>query len=382
VKIELTPVRLLAKSLHGRRIRTALAIAGIATCTLLVIVIASALRSVRNAMADYVGQEGIDLWVGPQGADNLIRGSFVSFVPLRCVDSIRAIPGVSAADPILEAFLPVQPLGQTDPQKRLTLIAIGYRLPGGLGGAPLHSAGRPPKRPNEVVLDRAAAHRLMVGIGDTIEVSGRRVTITGLARGTNILATQFVFGSYEAMALGSNAIGWASYVLVRLTPTADRVQVIHIIETRFPGLRAYTREYFLASNDREVSAGFAPVLVLMAFLGMGAAMVLIGLLILSVVDERRADIAVLMALGTGSTTIARGVLAHAAGLSLKGALIGIALAYALQGTLDSTTPTIPLSIAVSDVAVIAFLFIVTGLVAAAVPVVRLSTIDPLEAFRS
>ena len=178
--------RLLTKSLRGRRIRAVLAVAGIATCTLLVIIIASAFRSVRNAMTNYVGQEGFDLWIAPEGADNLIRGSFVSFVPIADVDSLRSVPGVAKADPILEAFLPVQLPGTKDPRKRLTLLTVGYRSPDGLGGAPAYFEGRAPKRANEVSLDRAAAYRLGVNIGDTIEVSGYRAIVSGLTVGATL----------------------------------------------------------------------------------------------------------------------------------------------------------------------------------------------------
>jgi putative ABC transport system permease protein len=375
-------LRLLTKSLRGRRIRAWLATAGVATCTLLVIVIASAFRSVRTAMSDYAGQPGVDLWVAPRGADNLIRGSFISFIPLAEADSIRAIPGVAAADPIQEAFLPVQPSGLKDPQKRLTLLTIGYRQPDGLGGPPSYAQGRAPAASDEVALDRAAAYRLNVQVGDTIELNANPVVVTGLTTGTNILATQFIFADFDAVAAGSKAAGQAAFVLVKLAPGTDRQRLVKTIEERFPHLRAYTREYFTEANEREISAGFVPLLALATFLAVGSAALLVGLLILSVVDDRRGDIAVLLSLGTGSGAVGRGVLAQAAGLSLKGALIGVGLSYGLNATLKALLPTIPLRVAVLDVMLIALLFIVTGLAAAIAPVIHLNAVDPLEAFRS
>jgi ABC-type antimicrobial peptide transport system permease subunit len=375
-------LKLLAKSLHGHRIRTHLAIAGVATCTLLVIVIASAYRSVRTAMSDYAGQAAVDLWIAPQGADNMIRGSFISFIPLTEVRSLQTVPGVAAVDPILQAFLPVRSLRSNGPQKRLMLLTLGYRLPDGLGGPPSYVRGRAPHSHVEVALDKAAAHRLSIGTGDKIELNERQVIVTGLTTGTNILATQFVFADFDLVASGSNASGRASFALVKLAPGADRERTIQTIEKQFPDLRAYTREYFVESNEREVSAGFVPLLALVTVLGVGAAALLVGLLILSVVDERRGDIAVLIALGTGARAVGRGVLVQATALSLKGAFIGVALSYGLSMALDAELPTIPLRISVLDVVMIALLFIITGLVAAIAPVVQLNAIDPLEAFRS
>ena len=375
-------LRLLLKSLRGRPIRTTLAIAGIATCTLLVIVISSVLRGVSTSMAGYIGQEGFDVWVTPRGADNLIRGSFVSFIPLPYLDSLRAVPGVAVANPVLEAFLPVSFPRGNDPNLRLTLITIGYVLPHGLGGPPVYSEGRPPRRRDEVALDRAAASRFSARVGDTLDVSGYPEVITGITSGTNLLVTQFLFVGYEAMARGSNAQGLASFVILRVLPGAEGSRVAAAVEERFTLFHAYTRERFLATNEREVSSGYIPVLALIAVLGAGAAMLLVGLLILSVIDERRGDIAVLMALGAGTPSLSRGILVHTAALSAGGACIGIALAWALSRILDLALPTVPMVIAPWEVAGIAVLFTVTGMGAAIAPVLRLGTIDPLEAFRS
>jgi putative ABC transport system permease protein len=373
---------IVVKALRGRRFRAWLAVAGVATCTLLVIVITAAYRSVRTAMAGYAGQAGVDLWVAPEGVDNMIRGSYVGFLPLIDVDPLRAIPGVAAADPILQGFLPVQTPASSGPAKRLTLLTVGFRLPDGLGGPPALVKGRLPQVFDEVVLDRAAAYRLGVGLGGTIEFFDSEFTVVGLTTGTNIMATQFFFADFDVVAGGGRTLGKASFIVVRMTPGADRGEVVRAIEARFPGLRALTREEFTAANDREVAAGFIPILALVTVLGLGAAALLVGLLILSVVDERREDIAVLMAMGTGTPAIGRGVLAQAAGLSSRGAGLGIVLAYGLRAGLESFLPTIPLRISVLDVLLIAILFILTGAAAALVPVVRLGAIDPMEAFRS
>lgn len=375
-------LRLLVRSLRGRRVRSWLAVAGVATCTLLVIVIASAYRSVRTAMAGYTGQAGIDLWVAPEGVDNMIRGSYTAFIPLIDLEPLRAIPGVAAADPILQGFLPVQSLSPSGPKKRLTLLTVGFRFPDGLGGPPAYVEGRLPQSFDEIVLDRAAAFRLGVGLGEDIDFLDSEFTVVGLTTDTNIMATQFLFADFDVVAAAGHSRGQASFIAVRTAPGAARGGIARAIETRFPGLRAFSREEFTAANDREVAAGFIPILALVTVLGLGAAALLVGLLILSVVDERRADIAVLMALGTGTPAVGRGVLAQAAGLSMRGGALGIVLAYGLRAGLESFLPTIPLRISALDAALIAILFIVTGSAAALAPVVRLSAIDPLEAFRS
>jgi putative ABC transport system permease protein len=373
---------LLVKSLRGRRVRAGLAVAGVATCTLLVIVIASAYRSVRTAMAGYAGQAGVDLWIAPAGVDNMIRGSYVGFIPLIDADAVRTLPGVAAADPILQGFLPVRSLPAAGSAKRLTLLTVGFRCPDGLGGPPAYAAGRPPRSFDEAALDRAAAFRLGVGLGDALEFFGAPLTVVGLTTGTNIMATQFFFADFDAVAGAGQARARASFIVVRTARGADRDNVARAIEARFPGLRAYTRAEFTAANDREVAAGFIPLLALVTLLGLGAAALLVGLLILSVIDERRGDIAVLLAMGTSIRALGGSVLVQALWLSSKGALIGAALSYGLNAALQAWLPTIPLRISLFDVALVALLFVVTGLGSSVVPVARLASVDPLEAFRS
>jgi ABC-type antimicrobial peptide transport system permease subunit len=268
------------------------------------------------------------------------------------------------------------------------MLSIGYRPPDGLGGAPAYAVGRAPQALDEIALDRSAAFRLGVHVGDSVDFNGYPALVVGLTKGTNILASQFLFADFEAVATGATKVGdlpvrhlrGAAFVLVKLVPGADRDVVIRSIEERFPQLRAYTRAQFVAAQ-RELSDGFVPLLALATLIAFGAAALLVGLLIVSVVDERRGDIAVLLALGAGAGAVGRGVLAQAAVLSLTGTAIGAALSYALYLALDVGLPTIPLRMAPADVVTTAFLFIATGLSGAIAPVLRLKAVDPLEAFR-
>ena len=374
-------IALLARSLHVRHARTYLAVAGIGTSTLLVIILAAAFRSVRTAMVGYAGQASVDLWVAPPGSDNLIRGSFAAQLSLDLVDSIRSVEGVARADPLLKGFLPVYMPGTKDPDRVVTLLAIGFVAPDGLGGPPAYSDGVVPSEREEIALDRAAAFRVGAAVGDSVVLGRIKVAVSGLTTGTNIVATQFVFGDFDAVASGLGSLKEASLILVQLETTADRDRVVRALEARFPEVNVYPRDAFVRANEREVIAGFLPLLTLVAGLGTAAACVLVGLLVLSVVDERRSEIAVLMAVGLRPVPIAQGVVTYVAQLLGVGIVSGLALAGGLTLLLDRVLPTIPLSLSASDASIVAIVFSLAGLGAAFVPVVQLRKIDPLEAFR-
>ena len=365
----------------SRRARAWLAAAGVGTSTLLVLALAAAFHSVQDAMASYAGQRAVDLWVTAPGSDNLIRGSPRSLIPLELLDSVRKVADVAEAQPVLEAFLPVTALRPARDSSRLTLLSIGYKVPNGLGGPPVFAAGRAPRGLREVALDRVAAWRLGCGVGDTLLVAGRTLRVAGLTRGTNILATQFLFADFDAAAIAAGAAGRASFLLVRLAPDAEVDSVARAIEQRVPGLHAFSRARFLSNNEREVTAGFLPLLELIAILGIAAAAVLVGLLLHGVVEERRGDVAVVLALGADVPSVGLGMIVHALGLVAIGVVAGSAGAWILAAILDRLLPVVPLTVSAADALAIAVLFLVTGLAAALVPVVSLRRVDPLEAFR-
>jgi len=190
-------VRLIVKAVRNRPVRAWLAVGGVATSSLLVIALVAALRGASHSVVAYVGQDGADLWITPPGADHFLRLSGV--LPAELADSIRALPGVAAADVILRAFVAVSSRRRGE-RARLTLYGVGYRAPDGLGGPPAFEAGRPPHTQREVAIDRAAARRLGVGLDDTVFVNGRAARVVGLTTGTNLLVTQFIFADATAIA--------------------------------------------------------------------------------------------------------------------------------------------------------------------------------------
>jgi putative ABC transport system permease protein len=365
-------------ALRGRLARSALTVAGIGSTTLLVLVLLAAQRSLSLGVRSYVGRPAIDLWVAPVGTDNLIRSS--GFLPAGAEEEVRAIPGVAAADPLLRSFAKVEAEPASAPNTGLTLLSVGYRVPGGLGGPPILAAGRDPTG-SEVVLDRAAAYRLGVAIGDTVRVNGIPGAVVGLSRGTNLLATQFLFGDIEAARAAHGLPGRASFLAVGLAPGADADAVARRIRERLPGAEVFDRPAFVQNNLREVTSGVRPLLVLVAGLGLAVAIVLVVLMVESVVEDGREEIAVLLALGAGAPLLGLGLALRTAVQVVGGAATGGALALGLRWLLDRALPSVELTYASGDFLRVLTAFVVAGMAASLVPLLRLRRIDPLEAFR-
>ncbi len=372
---------LLRRGLGSRPIRAALTVAGVALSTLLVLVLLAAHRSLTEAVDRYCAVGQVDLWLAPPGADNLVRSS--GTLPWEVSEAAVEVPGVAAADPILRSFVAVE--AQERPgaaPSRVTLLGIGYRLPDGLGGPPAMAEGRPPARWDEVALDRAAAHRLSARVGDLLLIAGMEVRLTGLTRGTNLFATQFLFGDLGSACRAAGLAGRVSFVAIRVADSDKPAAVAKRLREALPGVSVLSRPDFAAANRREVAAGLVPLLALIAILGLAVAAALVALLAQGLVEERREEVAVLLALGTPPGALTRALLSHLARLVAAGSAAGGALAFLFARVMDRTLPTVELAIRWHDLLPVAAAFLVAALLAGTVPVARLRRVEPLEAFRS
>jgi ABC-type antimicrobial peptide transport system permease subunit len=175
--------------------------------------------------------------------------------------------------------------------------------------------------------------------------------------------------------------GQISFLPIGLVPGTDATVVRRQIEALWPDVEVYGREAFIENNLQEVAAGFRPMQLMVSAVGLIAAAVLVSLLVQSVVEDRKRDIAVLFALGAHSGRVAESVISYSTGLILAGTLAGALLTELLRWSTDRFAPTLELSTQPLDLAGVVLVFVIVGILAALVPLLRLRRIDPIEAFR-
>lgn len=369
---------LLRRALRGRAGRAWLAGAGIAAATVLVLALLAAYRGATRGVVAYAGQEGCDVWVAPRGIDNLVRSA--GQLSSGAEAAVRAIPGVADVAPILRSFATVD-AGPPGARRRVTVLVVGHRVPAGLGGPPRLVSGRGVAAAGEVALDRAAAHRLGVRVGDAVEVAGDRARVVGLTAHTNLLATQFAFVDLQAADDAMGALGRPSFLAVRLAPGASAEEVARAIEGRVERASAYPRPVFVRNNAREIASGVLPVMALVSGLGLAVAVALVALLAQGLAEDRRRDVAVLLALGASPRQVAVAVATHVEAVVAAGAAAGTATATAAASLLERHSPSVELALRVADAALVPAVFCAAAALAALAPVARLRRVEPVEAFR-
>jgi predicted lysophospholipase L1 biosynthesis ABC-type transport system permease subunit len=218
-------------------------------------------------------------------------------------------------------------------------------------------------------------------VGDVVHAGEESYRVVGLTRRTNLLAIQVLFADYGAVEDVLGTYGRTSLFAVQVESGVAKEVVAERIRARFPSASVVSRETFLDNNLEEATAGFRPLIGLVAALGLVVAAVFVAALTQGLLEDRRTDVAVLLSLGTPASLVMRGAMRHILAMTALGCLTGIALAKTMGWVLDRCLPTAALTFRVADTAVVAGVFLfVSGLTALA-PIVRLQRIDPLEAFR-
>ena len=357
------------RNLFSERRRAILAIAGVAVTFLMVILLDGIVNGATRELTRYIDTSPASVFVAQGGVTNMHMAT--SSIPLAEVSTIRALPGVAWADPILYA-----PDALTTRSGRQLAYVIGY-VPGGRGGPASLVAGRGPG-PGEVVIDRRAAGNLGLAVGDSVRALGRTWRISGLTSGLTNLANTVVFVRFDEFAAAGGLNGRASYILVG-GPVPPNLLAQGIEEAT--GLSALSRTRFSAQElalARDMTSQILQIMTLAAFL---IALAVIGLALYTSTLSRLKEVGVMKSLGARPRRLAEVVLSQA--LWTMGASMGlaVALSLALAWVLGRTAGNISVTLEAAAVVRVAVGGAVLGVVGAVAPLIKVWRVDPASVFR-
>jgi putative ABC transport system permease protein len=179
---------------------------------------------------------------------------------------------------------------------------------------------------------------------------------------------------------GSDAI--VNFFLVRVDPGASASQAGAAIERTVEGAEAWTPTRVVTENQGPIKDTFLPVIGVLVVIGLIVGTTVIALTTYSGVVERRREYGVLKALGANGWATFRTVLAQSAIAGSIGYLIGLAATVVLGRWLPAVVPQFAPQLEpryILGVLLGAALMVVASV---ALPVSRLSRVDPAEVFQS
>ena len=368
------------RNLLHDRIRLAVTLIGIVFSVVLSAVQLGLFVGFKRATSDLISRSGADVWVKSEGVTHL--ESAVSF-PETWRYRVLATPGVATAEKYIANFGQwKRPDGAEE-----GIMILGVELTATMGRPWNLTAGRfeDLAEPDAVIIDELYLDKLGVkGVGDVVEMRGRRARIVGLTRGIRTFTTAPpVFTSFK------NAQDFAGidrdrtlYVLVRAAEGTDPADLASRLDERLPSTDALTTEEFRAAQESYwmFGTGAGVTVLIAAALGMLVGVVVVAQTIYAATMDHLKEYGTLKAIGAANSYIYRVITQQALASAVVGYGLGmaIALAVARASQLGTTAILLPWPL----VALLAVVTAAMCLIASIVSINKATRIDPAMVFRN
>ncbi|MBA3444548.1 MAG: ABC transporter permease [Gemmatimonadales bacterium] len=337
------------KSLRRHRLRTVLAIIGIAISAAMLLDMVMLSGGIEKTFAELLMAKGYQIRLSPKGTLPFDTEATLS-AAARTVETLRGDQTIEAAGAVLGTSL----YGQAE-DSLVTLFGYGiqpeaqglYWLQQGSDLSPGDTTG--------VLLSAAAASLLESIIGDTVTlvskldpqvVAGavsRKMVVRGLVRWVYDYRGQPSVGTVlpvmQAITYGGRE-DRASLILVKARDDHAAAGVAARLRQEFPRLEVYSvADLVLFFKQRLVY--FRQLSYILGSISLIVSVLLIATLLTITVNERLGEIATLRAIGIGRSTIVRQILIEGAVLTGIGAALGMALGLGTARYLDSILTSFP-----------------------------------------
>jgi len=384
------------RNLLRRRFRTSLCIFGISLATIFIVAIGATTTNYTAVIREMNIFFSGDVVVVAEGAMVIQAFPVVGGnLPVSVVEKVQQVNGVKTAVPMLVRFsYQVEAVIQLAP----TNVSIG--IPSGnwsvlVGHTPLKPGGNWPSADQdkkEVVVGPSLAKQYNLTVGSKIEMENTNLTVAGIIDTRSALLSRSIILPLQlAQSLYYGHTMWIGNMIV-VQPEEEGIQeqVSNRIEEEIEGLEALTtheRHEIIEPLLHDIETwtlGLSSVLYLLS-------MILVTMVAMMNVSERRRDFATLDAIGAPKSEIFRMVITETMLIGLLGGLAGILLGSIAAILIASFYTNIPLSMFFFDLFnIVSPLFMMKILastvaiscVAGVVPAIAASRMNISEVLRS
>jgi putative ABC transport system permease protein len=364
-------VPLARRALFQDRRRAVLAAGGLSAALLLVLMLQGIFDGAMRQVTSYLRHSPADVIVSESNVRTMHMS--VSALDRGTTQRVAAVPGVAWAEAIryTTTFL-IRGDGQ-----QLSYV-IGYDPASGRLGPRRLSAGRPPGH-GEIIVEKVAADRLGLRIGDNVSVFARPFRVVGLFRGGTTIANSMAFittGDFAA------ARGEAlAYVFAGARPGVSAGTLARRIAVALPRDTVQTRNGFAheeAALVKDMSADLMRIMSIVAFL---IALAVIALTLFTLTLAKLREHAIVKALGGRTRRLAAVVLAQAAWSIAVAVALATVVAIGLGVLIGRVNPAIDIAVEPGSVLRVTVAALVIGGLGAIAPLHRVVRVDPASAFR-
>lgn len=366
------------RNLFHDRIRLAVTLVGILFSIVLVAVQLGLYLGARSMIISMIERADGDLWIMAYGTKNFEEGQSIDS---RERYAALSIPGVSRVVPLIVSFADWRkPKGGTT-----LVVVIGSDaedrglVPWNVVEGDVSTLGAG----DAVIVDKSYLGDLGInGVGDTAEVGGSRVRVTGLTEGVrSFTVSPYVFTTLaRSRALLGMPADRFTYGLVKLQPGADVEAVRNALKARATGMEVLTKAEFRqrSLNHWLFATGAGIALIGGAILGLVVGTVIVAQTLYSSTKDHLNEFATLRALGSSSGYIHRVILAQAGLSAVLGYSLGMIIALTIAVLSERTA--LPILMTPGLAGVLLALTLAMCAVSAVSAIGKVMRIDPAMVF--
>ncbi|MEO7137084.1 MAG: FtsX-like permease family protein [Gemmatimonadales bacterium] len=337
------------RSLIRQRLRTALAVIGIAISAAMLLDMVMLSGGIEKSFAELLLAKGYQIRLTPKGT--------LPFDTEATLDRARSIVARLRRDTAIASAGAVLGTSLYGRSRDSLVTLVGYGIQPEAQGVYQVQRGQDLARHDTlgVLLSASAAGLLRAEVGGTVSLVGRldpqvatagvsrQLVVRGIVRWVYDYRGQPSVGTILPVMQALAAVGpddRASLVLVKARNDAAAPALAERLREEFPRLEVYSVADLVRFFKQRL-VYFRQLSYILATMSLVVTVLLITTLLTITVNERLGEIATLRAIGIGRSTVVRQVFIEGAVLTVLGAVLGIALGLGTARYLDSILTSFP-----------------------------------------
>lgn len=362
------------RNLFEGRTKFLISVGGVALSMLLILALDGVWAGGMKQVTAFMDNSGFQVVVAQEGVKSMHMNS--SAFPLSKEEEVKKVRGVKEVAPVLYT---------TDYFKfganRNLAYVIGFDPELTLGGPWEISEGKGKVDKGEIVIDEQIANKQGIKLGDRVQVLGSEFKVAGLTRQTTSITNSIAFLRFDDFARVRRLQGIASYLLITIDKGEDPEAVVRRIEKKVKDVTVITNEEFAESERRGIRDMAVDIMRIMNSIGFLIGLAALGLSVYTATLSKIREYGVLKALGFKNLNLYKIVFEQTTISIAFGFGVAVVIAFALSFALVAAGSSILLLIAPPSLLKVVSGALITGLLASAIPIQRISGVKPAEVFR-
>ena len=368
------------KNLFAEKTRLAISIGGIALSVFLIGILLSLFRGWSERVGSFVEEVPADLWVASEGTTDFTAAA--SILPGVLGLGLELIPETDVVAPLIVRPMEMSHAGD-DPDNTFDVQFVGYDPELGLGGPLEVTEGKSPPGPGEIIVDEQMHRRFDVNIGDRLVRGTKSLTVVGYSKGGDFVYTQVGHVTIETAVdfLELDPPSQRTFFLMTLENPEERELLARRLEVAIPGVEFITGDAFAAETRDRILGQILPILIVVLIVAFIVGLAVAGLTIYTATIEKSREYGILKAEGFTNLYLYRVVFEQSMVTGILGFLVGAAMTIFVGPFAQAQVPQFVVFVRWQDIVGIAFATLLMSLIAAYIPVRRLTNIDPVSVFK-